>query len=53
MPAPGGGVPAIHDAPQGPGTTGIAGYKGFFYHFLDNQTGLRHDTTELSTVDTT
>lgn len=43
----------LHDAPQGPGTTGIAGYKGFFYHFLDNQTGLRHDTTELSTVDTT
>ena len=43
----------FHDAPQGPGTSGITGYKGFFYHFLDSRTGLRHGTTELSTVDTT
>lgn len=43
----------FHDAPQGPGVSGITGYKGFFYHFLDGSTGLRHGTTELSTVDTT
>ena len=43
----------FHDAPQGPEPTGNAGYKGFFYHFLDMQTGHRFGTTELSTVDTT
>lgn len=42
----------LNDAPQGPGTTGISGYHGFFYHFLDSRTGLRHDTSELSMVDT-
>lgn len=41
-----------HDLPQGPGATGVAGHKGFFYHFLQNGTGLRHGKTELSTVDT-
>lgn len=40
-------------APQGPQARGMAGHKGFFYHFLDMETGLRHGTTELSTVDTT
>src|SRR3954454_11899539 len=25
----------LYHAPQGPGATGVAGYKGFFYHFLD------------------
>ncbi|MGH7545955.1 MAG: glucoamylase family protein, partial [Gemmatimonadota bacterium] len=33
-------------------STGIAGYRGFFYHFLDNATGLRYQTVELSTIDT-
>lgn len=42
----------FHDAPQGPQATGVAGYKGFFYHFLDMQTGHRFGQTELSTVDT-
>lgn len=28
------------------------GYKGFYYHFLDMQTGRRAGTCELSTVDT-
>ncbi len=42
----------FHDAPQGPGATGVTGYKGFFYHFLDMQTGHRFGLTELSTVDT-
>ncbi|MBX3594057.1 glucoamylase family protein [Sphingomonas sp.] len=41
------------NAPQGPETTGVAGYKGFFYHFLKNADGTRHGKTELSTVDTT
>ncbi len=43
----------FHDAPQGPQATGVSGYKGFFYHFLDMETGHRFDRTELSTVDTT
>ena len=38
--------------PSGEGTSGVAGYKGFFYHFLDMETGLRHGEVELSTVDT-
>lgn len=42
----------FHDAPQGPAATGVTGYKGFFYHFLDMETGHRFGTTELSTVDT-
>ena len=42
----------FHDAPQGPQATGVTGHKGFFYHFLDMQTGHRFGTTELSTVDT-
>ncbi|MDE2562023.1 MAG: Tat pathway signal protein [Sphingomonadales bacterium] len=37
--------------PSGEGKEGIAGYKGFFYHFLDMETGLRFRQTELSTVD--
>jgi hypothetical protein len=43
----------FHDAPQGPQATGVTGYKGFFYHFLDMETGHRFGRTELSTVDTT
>ncbi|HWW11336.1 MAG TPA: glucoamylase family protein, partial [Brevundimonas sp.] len=43
----------FHDLPQGPEATGMGGYKGFFYHFLDMKTGHRFDRTELSTVDTT
>ncbi len=38
--------------PQGPEATGMGGYKGFFYHFLNMTTGHRYRTTELSTVDT-
>ena len=38
--------------PQGPGKKGVAGYKGFFYHFLDMKEGLRFGRCELSTVDT-
>jgi len=39
-------------APQGPQRTGVTGYKGFFYHFLDMETGHRFETVELSTIDT-
>lgn len=38
--------------PQGLEPTGVAGYKGFFYHFIDMETGHRYGRTELSTVDT-
>lgn len=41
-------------APQGPEPEGRTGYKGFFYHFLDMQSGARFARdVELSTVDTT
>ncbi len=40
------------EAPQGASSRGIAGYQGFFYHFLDMQSGLRDGDSELSTVDT-
>ncbi len=39
-------------APQGPATRGMAGHKGFFYHFLDMNSGERFETVELSTIDT-
>jgi hypothetical protein len=38
--------------PQGEAATGVAGYKGFFYHFLDFEKGLRFEKVELSTIDT-
>lgn len=40
-------------APQGPQGSGVAGHKGFFYHFLNNADGTRFKQVELSTVDTT
>jgi hypothetical protein len=39
-------------APQGPDPRGVAGHRGFFYHFLDMKTGERFEDSELSTVDT-
>jgi hypothetical protein len=39
-------------ARQGPEARGVAGYRGFFYHFVDMKTGERFEETELSTVDT-
>lgn len=38
--------------PQSPDPVHTAGYKGFFYHFLDMQTGRRFKQVELSTIDT-
>jgi len=42
----------LYQLPQGPGDTGVAGYKGFFYHFLDMDSGHRFARVELSTIDT-
>jgi Uncharacterized protein conserved in bacteria len=41
------------NAPQGPLRSGVTGHAGFFYHFLDIESGRRHRDTELSSVDTT
>ncbi len=40
------------NAPQGPAPEGMTGHRGFFYHFLDMQTGERYQDVELSTIDT-
>jgi hypothetical protein len=42
----------LWEAPQGPEPSGTAGYRGFFYHFLDMGTGHRYERVELSTIDT-
>jgi hypothetical protein len=40
------------NGPQGPASTGVIGYKGWFYHFLDMNTALRAGNNELSSIDT-
>ena len=40
----------LHDLAQGP-EPDASGYKGFFYHFLDIETGRRVWQCELSTLD--
>jgi hypothetical protein len=40
------------NAPQGTASSDVTGYRGFFYHFLDMQTGFRFQNVELSTIDT-
>ena len=42
----------LYALPQGPNATGVGGHQGFFYHFLDYDTGHRFKTVELSTIDT-
>ena len=42
----------LYQLPQGVDATGMAGYKGFYYHFLDFNQGRRFDKVELSTIDT-
>ena len=42
----------LKNLPQGPGATDVAGYRGWFYHFLHTQTALRYKTVELSSIDT-
>lgn len=39
-------------ATQDSTTSGATGYHGFFYHFLDMNTGKRFQQVELSTIDT-
>jgi hypothetical protein len=39
-------------APQGKDPDNVAGYRGFFYHFLHMETGKRHWECELSSIDT-
>ncbi len=40
------------NARQDSAGSGITGYRGFFYHFLDPATGVRFEKVELSTMDT-
>jgi hypothetical protein len=42
----------LYALPQGPQARGVAGHKGFYYHFLEMSSGLRAGDCELSTVDT-
>lgn len=41
------------NAPRGMEPRGMTGHHGFFYHFLNMDTGERHGDTELSSIDTT
>jgi hypothetical protein len=40
------------ESPQGEAAEGVAGYRGFYYHFLNYETGTRFRQVELSTIDT-
>ncbi|HEX6050964.1 MAG TPA: glucoamylase family protein, partial [Gemmatimonadaceae bacterium] len=42
----------LYRLPQDSASTGVAGYKGFFYHFLRLDDGLRFEQVELSSIDT-
>ena len=42
----------FHDEPQGTGPDAI-GYRGFYYHFLDMNSGRRFGNSEISTIDST
>ena len=42
----------LETAPQGDAADGVSGTRGWFYHFLNMQTGLRAGACELSTIDT-
>ncbi len=42
----------LWELPQGPAPRGMGGHEGFFYHFLEFDTGHRFKTVELSTIDT-
>lgn len=43
----------LYNLPQGDAMMGNAGYRGFYYHFLDFKTGTRFNKDiELSTIDT-
>lgn len=42
----------LWNLPQGPEKEGVAGYKGFYYHFLTTDGAVRFKQVELSTIDT-
>ncbi|MBQ0957616.1 hypothetical protein KAK06_01475 [Ideonella sp. 4Y11] len=43
----------LAQAPQGPQASGVAGHRGFFYHFIDIERGTRFAPgVELSSIDT-
>ncbi|MDZ7757308.1 glucoamylase family protein [Rhodohalobacter sp.] len=42
----------VWNAPQGTDSEGKTGHRGFFYHFLNYETGTRYQQVELSTIDT-
>ncbi|MDX1641294.1 MAG: glucoamylase family protein, partial [Balneolaceae bacterium] len=42
----------LWNAPTGDDEKGVAGYRGFYYHFLNYDTGTRFKDVELSTIDT-
>jgi len=41
----------LKNLPQGPAQTGMSGYRGFYYHFLDHQEARRYRDVELSSID--
>lgn len=43
----------FEDLPQNKHTSGSGGYRGFYYQFIDRDTGIRLGQSVLSTVDTT
>lgn len=42
----------LWNSEQGPDSSGVTGYKGFYYHFLTYGDGVRYENVELSTIDT-
>ena len=42
----------LWNAPQGAANTGTSGHKGWFFHFLQMEDGLRYGTSESSSIDT-
>ncbi|MEX2603269.1 MAG: glucoamylase family protein, partial [Gracilimonas sp.] len=42
----------LWNAPQGADAESITGHRGFFYHFLNYESGTRYKQVELSTIDT-
>jgi hypothetical protein len=43
----------FRDSKQGDAASGVTGYRGFYYHFVDMKSGTRFEQVELSTIDTT
>lgn len=41
------------ESKQGDASSGVTGYRGFYYHFVDMKTGQRFKEVELSSIDTT